>query len=154
MANGKKKLEVTGLRFNETLDEEGKLRAAKDAGEDKELQKKLMAAREKLEKVNEYNEQIKAIEAARDGVKKEAEELLAPVHLAYEMRGVEGPWGNLVFYYGKQSRLDKKVLQEELVKAKVKLDVIVRCMSAATKVTDNKQLTMQLLPPKQNGEVE
>jgi len=99
-----------------------------------------------MRRVAGINEQIKELQAELEVEKAAAAEILAPIHLSTGIRGVAGPFGNLTFYYGKNTKFDKKKLKLYLVKQKVKAELVEAAILHATSTKDNDKLSIQYDP--------
>ena len=136
---------IESVRFNDGTPDDGGMTLMSD----KDAMSALRRGIRLMEKAKALEWDAKELTDKAATIRAEAEEALAPIHLAYGVRGVEGSeFGNLSFYYGMSSRFDKKVLQKELVSGGVKLDLVLADMTKATKQTQNQKLTIQLVPPK------
>jgi len=148
MTNKMEVPEFTEFKFGE-VEAEAVAKLSEEIAGDKDAMMGLIVGTRYMEQAKDLDEQAKAIKEKADKLRLMAEDHLAPLFLSYGLRGAEGDFGNLSFYYGTQSKLNKKVLQAELIKAKVKLQVVVAAMSKATKTTTNNKLSIQLKRPEE-----
>jgi hypothetical protein len=111
------------------------LEVAERLADDEDAQQAISIAAANMEEVEKLKKEIETL-------KEDARELLEPVQDKYGVKGMVTDKGTLSFYIGTSTRMDNKKLQELLVKAGVKLSVVVDAMKKAKRTTTNENMTV------------
>jgi hypothetical protein len=137
-------MQIDGVNFNEEIPDDVAEDTVNTIIGDEDVLNDMERARQIVAEIVGVRGKIKKLKKEEEKLKKEADGFLAPIHMSFGIRGVEGDWGSMTFFYGSNTKFDKQVLQEELVKGGVPLQVVTAAIKKATITTPNNNLTMDL----------